>query len=73
MPPPQSGCGKQGDAGVRQEVLKARFVELMPGKGTGETNNKTTGARENVCEINNEKGNWYHTTSTCKHPNIKKN
>jgi hypothetical protein len=54
-----------------QEVLKARCLELMPGKGTGETNNETTGARENVCEICNEKGNWYHITSMCKHPDIK--
>ncbi len=54
-----------------QEVLKARFLELMPGKGTGETTSDTTGARENVCEICNEKGNWYHITSMCKHPDIK--
>ena len=54
-----------------QEVLKARFLELMPGKGTAETNNKTTAARENVCEICNEKGNWYHIKSMCKHPDIK--
>jgi hypothetical protein len=53
-----------------QEVLKARFLELMPGRGTGETINTTTG-RENVCEICNEKGNWYHITSMCKHPDIK--
>jgi hypothetical protein len=53
-----------------QEVLKARFLELMPGRGTGETINATNG-RENVCEICNEKGNWYHITSMCKHPDIK--
>jgi hypothetical protein len=53
-----------------QEVLNARCLELMPWKGTGKTNNKTSGARENVCEICNEKGSWYHITSMCKHPDI---
>jgi hypothetical protein len=53
-----------------QEVFKARFLELMHGRGTGETINATNG-RENVCEICKEKGNWYHITSMCIHPDIK--
>lgn len=53
-----------------QEVLKDRFLELMLGRGIGETINATTGTRENVCEICNEKSNWYHITSLCKHPDI---
>jgi hypothetical protein len=52
-----------------QEVLKAsiksqRFLELMLGRGTGKMMNATTGARENVCEICNEKGNWYQAILT---------
>jgi hypothetical protein len=42
----------------------------MPGRGIGETNNATTGTREKVCEICNEKGNWYHISSMCEHPDI---
>jgi hypothetical protein len=49
-------------------VLKARILELLSGRGTGETIKATTGTRENMCEICDVTGSLCHITSTCKHP-----
>ena len=43
----------------------------MPGRGIGDTIIAPTGTRENVREICKGKGNWYHITLTCKHPDSK--
>jgi hypothetical protein len=45
--------GHRGIHRVQVEALKARFLELMPGRGTGDIINATTGTRENVCKMCN--------------------